>query len=119
MRIDRLKEMREKRALSQQELAERAGISVRQLSRYEAGESDPSSEALTAIARTLEVSVDYLVGLADTPTGQFVENSLSAMERRLIWAVRTGQIVEAVKTSASLAESHEQTGIASDEEPVN
>lgn len=52
MRVDRLKSIREMRGFTQQELAERSGISLRQVLRYESGESDPAADALTRIAKT-------------------------------------------------------------------
>lgn len=54
---------REFRGLSQQELAERAGISVPYLSQIEKGKRKGSLEVLSAVARALKVSLDDLVSL--------------------------------------------------------
>jgi transcriptional regulator with XRE-family HTH domain len=60
----RVARMREKRRLSQQELAARAGLSYQTLWRIERGtQGNPSVFTIGAIARVLGVSIDYLVGL--------------------------------------------------------
>jgi transcriptional regulator with XRE-family HTH domain len=113
MRIDRLKEVRELRRLSQHDLADRSGISLSQISRYERGESDPTADALTRIAKTLEVSIDYLVGLVDVPNDHVSETDLTAMERRLIWAIRNGFIVEVLKAVTAITEESDQSSVTS------
>jgi transcriptional regulator with XRE-family HTH domain len=51
--------------MSQQKLAEMAGIHPNVLGRYERGEASPSIEIASKLANTLEVSLDYLVGNTD------------------------------------------------------
>jgi len=53
---------REHRGLTQQQLAEAAGISVPYLSQIESGKRRGSAEVLAAIAKRLELSLDGLVG---------------------------------------------------------
>src|SRR4051794_41393484 len=48
--------------LSQAELAERAGVSSRQLARYEAGEQQPVLSAAVALAEALGISLTQLAG---------------------------------------------------------
>jgi transcriptional regulator with XRE-family HTH domain len=56
--------LREKRGLSVQELAERAGTTYQSIWRIERGEQRDPSVALTrGIARALGVGVDYLIGM--------------------------------------------------------
>lgn len=57
----RLTTLRKAKGLTQQHLAERAGISVIQIHRYEAGGSQPSLEAIRRLSETLGVSADELV----------------------------------------------------------
>jgi len=52
---------REYRAMSQQVLAEQAGISIPYLSQLEKGKRKGSLEVLTAIAKALKVSLDDIV----------------------------------------------------------
>jgi len=58
---DRLVALRKERGLSQQKLADLAGVHVVQLRRYEAGGSQPTLDALKRIALALSVSTDMLV----------------------------------------------------------
>src|SRR5262245_42906719 len=51
----RLRELRERAALSQKELAERVGLTVRQVSRLETEAQKPSWETVVALAEALGV----------------------------------------------------------------
>jgi transcriptional regulator with XRE-family HTH domain len=57
----RLVATRKERGLTQQALAERVGIHVTQVRRYEAGTSAPTLDVLRNIAVSLHVSIDSLV----------------------------------------------------------
>lgn len=57
----RLKEMREERSLSQQELADMIGIHLSQLGRIERNLNTPSVETVLALAYALRVSTDALL----------------------------------------------------------
>jgi len=59
--VERLKELRKLRALSQQELAEAAGIGRATLSRIERGETGAHGRTLRRLANTLGVGVEELV----------------------------------------------------------
>lgn len=112
MRGDRIKSAREARSLTQKDLGDRVGLNDKQIWRYENGLNAPVADALTDIAKALEVSLDYLVGLVDEPTGHFSENGLTPDERRLIWAYRHGYMVEALKTFTARLEELDQTHVA-------
>lgn len=64
-----LREVREKRKMSKIEVARRAGVSYHSYRSYEDPNhgSDPSAEVLASIAIVLETSVDYLIGLSNSP----------------------------------------------------
>src|SRR5438874_5529085 len=53
--------LRKHHSLTQQQLAERIGIHVVQLRRYEAGSSQPTLEVIRKIATALQVSADMLL----------------------------------------------------------
>ena len=57
----RLTAVRNQRKLTQQALAEHAGVHVSQIRRYEAGESTPTLDVLRKLAIALSVSADTLV----------------------------------------------------------
>lgn len=67
-RGDRLRDARLKADFTQDELAERLGLGQSQMNKYETGKSDPSAEIMTRLASELNVSVDWLLGIARDPT---------------------------------------------------
>ena len=62
---ERLRQARERRGLSQAELARRIETGPNQITRYENGQAEPSTIQLKRLARYLEVTSDYLLGLSD------------------------------------------------------
>lgn len=62
MLCDVLKELREKRGLSRQQVADAIGIKKRALETYEYGERDVSTETLSKFADFYGVTTDYLLG---------------------------------------------------------
>ncbi|WP_458412747.1 helix-turn-helix domain-containing protein [Schinkia sp. CFF1] len=65
---NRLKELRNKSNISQQELANRLNINRSTYARYETGDTQPDIETIKKIARFFDVSTDYLLGTSDHPT---------------------------------------------------
>lgn len=88
MRLDRLIAIRHARNMTQQELADKTGISIAQIQRYEKGKSDPTMTAAIALAKALECSLDWLAGLSDDTQGRVAEKDLTASQRRLLAAYR-------------------------------
>ena len=62
---ERLKTLRTEKGTSQEEVAEIAGISVRQYRLYEAGQVTPPLDRVVALTYYFDVSMDYIVGLCD------------------------------------------------------
>lgn len=58
----RLRQMRMQRKLTQQNMADKLGISLNAYQKYEQAERSPSLECLVAIADILDTSTDYLLG---------------------------------------------------------
>jgi len=63
----RLKEIRKAKNMSQAELAEAVGTSQSRIADYEAGKTFPTVPVIIRIAKFLNVSADYLLGLTDNP----------------------------------------------------
>ena len=63
--MERLKELRLSRGLTQKAIAEQLGMSTRAYSHYEIGDRDPSIELLIAFCDYFDVSADYLIGRTD------------------------------------------------------
>lgn len=64
---DRIALLREKHALTQEDLANKLGISRASLSHYETSRREPDYETINKIANFFKVSVDYLLGRTDKP----------------------------------------------------
>ena len=58
---NRIKAYREHRKMSQEELAEKAGVSVHMIRKLEAGESKGSVDTIKAIAKALRLNMELLV----------------------------------------------------------
>ena len=64
---ERLIDLRKDKGLTQKELAERLYINYRTYSGYERNETQASDDVMIKLARFHNVSIDYLLGLSDTP----------------------------------------------------
>ena len=58
----RIKELRKKYKITQDQLAESIGANRVTVANYESGKYNPSSEALLKISEALKVSTDFLLG---------------------------------------------------------
>jgi transcriptional regulator with XRE-family HTH domain len=66
---DRLARIRGYRRMSQQDLAERTGLRVQNISRLETEQREHvRSDTLIRLAQALACSTDYLLGLTEDPT---------------------------------------------------
>lgn len=66
---DKIAALREKQGLTQEELASKIGISRASLSHYEKSRREPDYNTLTKLADHFHVSVDYLLGRTEEPSG--------------------------------------------------
>lgn len=67
---EKLKLLREKRGISQQELADKFSLSQSIIGYYETNKREPSINTLMNFANFFDVSVDALIGYNDKITGQ-------------------------------------------------
>lgn len=67
-KMENLKEIREKKKMTQVNLSTKVGISQEVLSHYEIGVSKPNIENLIKLADHLKCSTDFLLGRTDDPT---------------------------------------------------
>ena len=65
MRYRRIRDLREDKDLTQEQMAEAVSVGQRAYSYYENGQRMLPPEVLSALARFHGVSVDYLLGLTD------------------------------------------------------
>ncbi len=62
---ERLKELRQKKGVTQTQVADYLGLKLRAYQYYESGEHRPEYEKLMALADFFEVTTDYLLGRSD------------------------------------------------------
>ena len=89
MFADNLMELRKYHSLSQEELAEKIGVSRQTLSKYETGESLPDIEKCKALADVFGITVDDLIcyeksigmGLGIPPKGKHIFGKVKVGEK--------------------------------------
>ena len=64
---DRIIQLKNERKLLQKDIASSVGLSLRAYQYYEKGQKEPTLSVLLRLADYFDVSLDYLVGLSDTP----------------------------------------------------
>lgn len=62
---ERLKELRLEKNLSQNELAEKLGVSQKSISNWETGVREADFETLEKMTKFFNVTADYLLGISD------------------------------------------------------
>lgn len=81
----RISERRAALQMSQEELAAAIGTSQNQVSRYERGVNVPTGDVLASIARALDTTADWLLGLTTDPARPMRSASdLDDEERQLL-----------------------------------
>jgi len=66
---ERIKELRNKNELTQEELGKKINVGKTTISNYENNYSKPNCEALIKLANTLDTTTDYLLGRSITQKG--------------------------------------------------
>lgn len=79
----RLKELRARRKLRQQDVADAINCSQAVYSRYENGEREPSKDTLNRLADFYGVSVDYIIGRDPVPTSPTTQEATQEQKEQL------------------------------------
>ena len=66
MRGDRVRELRRVAGKTQQQLAQEINVQQGHISQIEAGQTEPSVEVLAKLARALQTTTDYLIGMEES-----------------------------------------------------
>lgn len=94
--MNRIKEVRKKKGLSLQQVADAVGLGNNTISRYETGKREPKLETWQALANFFDVTVPYLQGIDDKPnTGyskDYIYKQLDDAYKEK-WKDSTGQIM--------------------------
>lgn len=86
---ERIKLARKKAGMTQQQLADRAGITKQSISKYERGAASPGSAVLLRLSDALEVTLDFLIRPSSVTLGEVKFRQirkLSARDRKRIEA---------------------------------
>lgn len=84
---DRLRAAREKRDLSQSELARKVGMQPSAIAHFEGDRRKPSFDNIRVLAQALNVSADYLLGSEAGATAFRNEENLTDTERSHIQGI--------------------------------
>lgn len=84
----RIKELREEKNLSQEDVARAIGTNQRNIGRWEKNENEPTAGFLLKLADFFQCSVDYLIGRADDFNIVTITNELPEDERKLLETFR-------------------------------
>jgi transcriptional regulator with XRE-family HTH domain len=85
--IERLKQLREAKNLTQLRLAMELNVSQETISGYEIGKAVPPAEMLIKLADTLDTSVDYILGRTDIKS-TLRASELSEQEAEILTILR-------------------------------
>lgn len=102
LRADRLKWLREARGWSQQKLNDLCLFTTGQVTRYENGLSDPLPPQLSQLAKVLDVTSDYLIGLSDDPE-EGRKEQMSNTEKTILLKFRNKDYYGAISDIATHA----------------
>jgi transcriptional regulator with XRE-family HTH domain len=89
IKAGRIRERRTQLGWSQEELAARLRTDQKQISKWEHGRGNPTAQTLILLAEVLEVTIDWLVGLSETPDCLGNSTDLSEIEREAIAILRS------------------------------
>ena len=62
---DRIQQLRKQKGISQEELADRVGVSRQAVSKWESAQSVPDLDKILLLSDYFEVTTDYLLGCSD------------------------------------------------------
>lgn len=94
----RFTELRKAKGITQRDIMTLMGISDQQLSRYEAGTSEPSPIAIKKLAEILDCPTDYLMGVTDDPElGVRAGVTLTAKQTRILSRYERGEYLDLMR----------------------
>lgn len=85
----RIKQARKRAGFTQEKMAEAIGVSRTAVTKWEAGESEPTLEKLVKISALLKVSADYLLGIEDRAERNTVLENMASILMELASDIRT------------------------------
>ena len=95
----KIKELREKKGISQKELADYLNITQVQISKYELGKNEPDLNTTKKIAEYFNVTIDYLLGTSEENIILITKNDLETLKDS---ADKINKIVEKLTNNSSV-----------------
>jgi transcriptional regulator with XRE-family HTH domain len=80
---EKILNLRKARGWSQEELADRIGVTRQAVSRWESNSAKPDADKLIALCREFEVTADYLLGMAEQKDSPGSENKQRNLLQRI------------------------------------
>lgn len=80
---DRIQELRIGRGLLQKDLAKILNVSIATISHYELNVHSPDVETIVKLAKCLNTSTDYLLGVIDEPTSIYPDKTIIRLPIKL------------------------------------
>jgi transcriptional regulator with XRE-family HTH domain len=77
-----IRELRKKKGVTQEQLAEILDVSVPAVSKWECGQTNPELSALPILARYFEVSLDFLFGFSKEPSDEEINSICEGIAMR-------------------------------------
>lgn len=108
---NRLVQLRKKRGLTQQQIADEIGVNRGSYSNWEKGKREPSFENLVKLASILGTSTDYLLGTSDnyidledfeTLIKKLPEEEITKLIQDKVTDIKVGLLIAANETGLSL-----------------
>lgn len=97
--MENLKIIREKKGRNQLNVAINVGVTQEMISSYESGKANPGVKTLIKLAKYLETSTDYLLGLTNNPTPiKFMgDGNLTDEEQNLLYKYNSLAVEDKLK----------------------
>ncbi|MBR0204445.1 MAG: helix-turn-helix transcriptional regulator [Synergistaceae bacterium] len=88
---DRIARLRKEKAMKQSDLAEKLGVSVDSVRRWEQGKRSPDIEILNKLAEVLSTTVSYISGETDNPARNI--DSLESEIKEKLSVIKRGDLI--------------------------
>ena len=96
MLADKLVELRKRRKISQEKLAEKLNVSRQAVQKWESGLSLPDTDRIVGIARFFDVSIDWLLSMPDHSTTEELRlrrNFIPHYQKMKLWEVFSSDLM--------------------------
>ncbi len=112
---DRLRERRLQQGYTQADLARLAKTNQQAIARWEKEPSEASGDAVGRLAKVLDCTTDWLLGLVEKPNDRLMPQQLSPDEQQLLNLYRQGKLPEMIsRLVAELARPNAQKDLVVD-----